>query len=50
MQLVYTAPSVGIMDAEKRFKPGRPYEEPGQAVKEKPRETMEDVAVLEHSL
>ncbi|KAH6657195.1 hypothetical protein BKA67DRAFT_554540 [Truncatella angustata] len=47
---VFTAPKAGIEDAESKFRPRRPYEEPGQAVKEKLRKTMEEVAGLEESL
>jgi 4-hydroxy-2-oxoglutarate aldolase len=46
---VYTAPKAGIEDAEKKFRPRRPYEEPSQAVKDKLRKTMEEVAAFEEA-
>lgn len=47
---VYTAPKAAIEDAETKFKPRRPYEEPSQAVKEKLRKVMEETAKFEESL
>ncbi|KAF7533517.1 hypothetical protein G7054_g7000 [Neopestalotiopsis clavispora] len=47
---VYTAPKAGIQDAEKKFRPRRPYEEPTPAVKEKLQKTMAEVASYDSQL
>ncbi|KAK6193667.1 hypothetical protein LQW54_012225 [Pestalotiopsis sp. IQ-011] len=47
---VYTAPKAGIADAEKKFRPRRPYEEPTAAVKEKLQKTMAEVATYDSQL
>ncbi|KAK6077114.1 dihydrodipicolinate synthetase [Seiridium cupressi] len=44
---VYTAPRAGIEDAEKKFRPRRPYEEASPAVKDKLRKAMTNVSAFE---
>ncbi|KAF2236886.1 dihydrodipicolinate synthase [Viridothelium virens] len=46
----FTGPRAGIEDAERLFKPRRPYEEPSEAVKEKIAKVMEGLDEVEDKL
>ncbi|KAK4959593.1 hypothetical protein LTR66_004956 [Elasticomyces elasticus] len=47
---IYSATAAGIVDAEERLKPRRPYEPPTDAIKQSIREAMDEVAKVEASL